>query len=129
MPLPAVINDKTAFTILRVVMGIIFVTHGLARLYYGSVSEFGGFLDAQGFLIGLPLAWMITIGEILSGSLLTLGIQVRVCVIFHALIILGGLVLVHLPQGWFVVGHGSGGVEYSLLILAVLTFIYNHKGR
>lgn len=125
MKLPKVIHQKTASNILRITMGIIFITHGLARLYYGSVPDFGGFLNAQGLIIGLPLAWIITIGEVICGSLLALRRYVQYCVIFHAAIILGGLIFVHIPEGWFVVGHGSGGVEYSLLILAVLVVIYS----
>lgn len=126
MKIPDLMHEKTASHILRIAMGIIFVTHGLARLYYGSVSDFGGFLNAQEFVIGLPLAWVITIGEIICGSLLALGRFVQYCVIFHAAVIVGGIFLVHIPEGWFVVGHGSGGVEYSLLILAVLIFIYSY---
>lgn len=122
---PDLMHEKTASHILRITMGIIFITHGIARLYYGSVPDFGDFLNAQGLVIGLPLAWTITIGEIICGSLLVLRRYVRYCVIFHAAVILGGLIIIHIPEGWFVVGHGSGGVEYSLLILAVLTFIYS----
>ncbi len=114
--------------ILRVVMGIIFVSHGAARIYYGSVVDFGSFLDGKGFMIGFYLAWLITIGELVFGTLLAAGYKVKYCVIFHAVVILGGMVLIHIPQGWFVVGHGSGGVEYSLLILAVLLFLYS-KGK
>lgn len=125
MRLPDFPSEKAAYNTLRAVMGIIFITHGAARLYYGSVPDFGAYLNAEGFLVGLPLAWAITAGEIVSGSLLALGRYVRYCVIFHAVVILGGIILIHLPQGWFVVGHGSGGIEYSLLILAVLTFIYS----
>lgn len=128
MKLPDVISENTAYSILRIVMGIIFITHGTARLYYGSVPEFGGFLNSQGLMVGVSLAWIITIGEIICGGLLALGRYVRYCVIFHAMIITGGLFLIHVPQGWFVVGHGSGGVEYSLLILALLTFIYSRGG-
>jgi putative oxidoreductase len=123
------ISKKQAYFILRATMGIIFITHGLARLYYGSVSDFGGFMNAQGFIIGLSLAWIITIGEIICGGLLVLGRYVRYCVIFHAVIIIGGLILIHIPEGWFVVGHGSGGSEYSMLILAVLALIYSHESN
>lgn len=113
-----------ALIILRALMGIIFITHGIARLYYGSVPDFGNYLNSQGLMIGVPIAWVITFGEIISGSLLALGIRVRYCIIFHALIIACGLVMVHLSNGWFVVGHGSGGIEYSVLILVVLFVLF-----
>ncbi|MDZ4709548.1 MAG: hypothetical protein SH818_14205 [Saprospiraceae bacterium] len=31
-----------------------------------------------------------------------------------------GILLVHARQGWFVVGHSTGGIEYSLLSFARL---------
>lgn len=106
-------------------MGIIFVTHGTARLVYNSVSDFGAFLDSQGFMIGVFLAWAITIGEIVFGSMLAIGYKVRYCVIFHSVVVLAGIFMIHLSNGWFVVGHGTNGVEYSVLILAVLFFLYS----
>lgn len=125
MKLTDYINNNTAYSGLRVIMGLIFISHGIARFYYNSIPDFGGFLNANGFVVGIVLAWMITIGEVVSGSLLTLGHYVKKCVIFHAVIILVGLFLIHIPNGWFVVGHGTGGAEYSLLILAVLINLYH----
>lgn len=118
------LSERITFLLLRAVMGLIFVSHGTARLVFGSVPDFGAFLNAQGFIIGVPLAWTITIGEILAGSTLAVGYKVRYCVLFHATVIAAGIGLTHLANGWFVVGHGRNGVEYSVLILAVLAFIY-----
>ncbi|MBX2970430.1 MAG: DoxX family protein [Cyclobacteriaceae bacterium] len=122
-------QSQYALVVLRVTMGIIFITHGIARLYYESVGDFGNYLNSKGFIIGLPIAWIITIGEIISGSLLALGIKVRYCIIFHSLIIATGLAMVHLPNGWFVVGHGNGGIEYSVLILVVLFVLFTVKQK
>lgn len=122
-------NEKYGFIILRGIMGLIFITHGIARLYYQSVSDFGGFLNSKGLLIGVQIAWIITIGEIISGSLLIFGIKVKYCVLFHAVVITTGIFFVHLSNGWFVVGHGSNGIEYSILILAVLLFIYSRSSQ
>lgn len=117
------------FIILRAIMGIIFITHGIARIYYWSIPDFGEFLNSKGLVVGLPLAWLITIGEIVSGGLLAIGFKVRYCVLFHGVIIAAGIVFVHLQNGWFVVGHGTGGIEYSILILAVLAFIFKSSGK
>ena len=124
--LPA-LHEKHGTIVLRSIMGIIFITHGAARIYYGSVGGFGEFLNSQGLVIGLAIAWIITIGEIVSGGLLILGVLVKYLVIFHGVIILSGIFLVHLSNGWFTVGHGQGGVEYSLLILGVLVYLYSSK--
>lgn len=126
MKLPS-IPVKYASVILRIVMGMIFVTHGAARLFYNSVSDFGAYLNSQGFIIGLLLAWIITIGEMVCGTMLAIGYKVKYCVIFHALIVIAGIFLIHLPNGWFVVGHGANGIEYSVLILAVLLLLYSRE--
>lgn len=121
--------SSVALTLLRIYLGITFITHGAARLYYASVADFGGFLDSKGFMIGEVIAWTITIGELIGGTLLLLGIGVRYILIFHFIVIVGGIFLVHLPNGWFVVGHGAGGVEYSFLILAVILVLFSNPGR
>lgn len=126
---PQLIPQNLAVIILRSILGIIFITHGIARLYYGSVQDFGGFLNSQGLLIGEIIAWTITIGEIIGGLLLISGFLVRYVVIFHFIIVLTGIFLVHLTNGWFVVGHGQGGVEYSILILGVLIYLFSISSR
>ncbi len=123
------LNPRYTFIVLRVLTGFIFITHGVARIWYGTAPGFGEFLNAQGLLIGLPLAWMVTIGEIICGSSLALGFKVRLCAIFHSVVIITGIFLVHLPRGWFTVGQNSGGIEYSLLLLAVLAFIYSFNSK
>lgn len=123
------ISTRYSAILVRIVMGVIFFTHGAARLFYDSVSGFGNYLDSQGLMIGLILAWAITIGEMVFGTMLAVGYKVRYCVIFHATIIIAGLFLIHIPQGWFVVGHGTGGAEFSLLILAVLIFLYSRGSK
>jgi putative oxidoreductase len=128
MKLPG-FTDKYPLLILRVLMGIIFVTHGAARLYHWSIPDFGKFLDGKGFPVGVAFAWLVTIGEIVSGSLLALGVAVRYCILFHAFVITLGIFLVHIHLGWFVVGLSGGGVEYSLLILAVLVVLYSRAGK
>lgn len=105
-------------------MGIIFISHGVARLYYGSIPYFGAFLDSLGLMIGEVVAWAITIGEIIGGMLLIMGILTKYAVIFHFAVVLTGIFLVHFPNGWFVVGHGQNGVEYNILILAVLILLF-----
>lgn len=128
MKLPS-IPVKYSSKLLRILTGFIFVSHGAARLYYDSVSSFGGFLNSKGFVIGVFLAWAVTLGEIISGTLLAIGYKVKICVIFHTLIVTLGIFLVHFSNGWFTVGHGSGGVEYSLVLLAVLLHLYSADSK
>jgi putative oxidoreductase len=39
----------------------------------------------------------------------------------YILILSAGIALVHAREGWFVVGAGRNGVEYSLLLIACLS--------
>lgn len=99
MKLPT-IPVKYSTRLLRILMGVIFVTHGTARLYYNSVSDFGGFLNSKGLVIGVFLAWLVTVGEMISGTLLAIGYKIKCLVLFHAVVIAMGIFLVHLPNGW-----------------------------
>jgi putative oxidoreductase len=123
------LSGKHTYPLLRGVLGFIFITHGIARLYYSSVGEFGEFLSANSIFLGEVIAWIITIGEIIGGLFLLIGYKVKYVVIFHFLVIASGIVLVHFENGWFVVGHGRNGMEYNLLILVVLLFIFSREIR
>jgi len=44
---------------------------------------------------------------------------VPACII-HMVILCTGIILIHAPEGWFVVGPGRGGVEYSVILVVCL---------
>jgi putative oxidoreductase len=117
------ISQSYALAALRIGVSIIMILHGLQRLYFGTVGEFGGWLNSKGFLIGVALAWTVTLFEICGGVLLALGYFRRIICFGWMGILIMGIIMVHLPNGWFVVGPSSGGVEYSFLLLLCLTVI------
>lgn len=123
------ISEKPAYFLLKGILSLIFILHGVARIYYWSIQDFGSFLNSKGFVVGVFIAWIITLGEIIGGVFLLLGYKVKYVVAFNFLVIASGIFLVHLKNGWFVVGHGENGVEFSLLILTVLIFIYNQESQ
>jgi uncharacterized membrane protein YphA (DoxX/SURF4 family) len=53
-----------SIALLRVLLGIIMITHGSARIYYGSVPLFGDFLVSKSIIFGKWIAWIITILDI-----------------------------------------------------------------
>jgi len=55
---------------------------------------------------------------------LALGFFVRPLCAWYAAEILTGIALVHWSEGWFVVGAGRGGMEYSVLIVACLASVF-----
>ncbi len=105
---------------LRVAVSLLLIVHGVARLTLGIVDDFGVFLDAVGLPLGAALAWAITATEIAGGAVLAAGRWVRPLALYFAAQLVMGIVLVHAREGWFVVGAGRNGMEYSVLLIAVL---------
>jgi len=105
------------YLFLRWATALLLIIHGVTRLAQGTVGDFGGFLSSKGFPLGAALAWSITVYEIGGGLLLAAGRFVRPLAVAFALELAMGIVLVHAQEGWFVVGAGRNGVEYSVLLI------------
>jgi putative oxidoreductase len=117
-------------TLVRIAATAMMIIHGTSRLLGGGVSGFGQFLDSQGLPAGSAVAWLLTIVEIAGGLLLIAGKFVRPLCIWFSLELLAGIALVHFREGWFVVGGGRNGFEYSvLLILCFLAVAIDARGR
>lgn len=112
-------SDQVLWALRLVVSGLI-AAHGWARWLSGGVEPFGGWLDSQGIPFGIVIATGITVLEIVGTPLLALGRFTTWLCITYAAIYVAGIVLVHAPAGWFVVGLGRNGMEYSVLLIACL---------
>lgn len=123
-------QSKSSLTILRLYLALTMIIHGVARIYAGGVAPFGEFLEMQGFPLGFYLALAITIFEIVGGIALIAGCFVSILAVVFAIHLLIGSILVHAPSGWFVVGLGRNGMEYSvLLIISFLCVAYANFGE
>ena len=114
---------KAGILLLRTMVALLLIIHGIARIWLGIVDDFGGFLTANHFPLGTVIAWILTVGEIAGGALLLLGYVVVPLCGWFALELLMGIILVHFPEGWFVVGAGRNGMEYSVLLITALAVI------
>lgn len=132
LPFPALLQDpasRSAFgwTVVRLTLAVLIAAHGWARLLAGGIAPFGDWLDEQGFLFGLGIAIFITAFEIVGTILLALRKCVFPLTLVYSTIYVAGIVLVHAPAGWFVVGLGRNGSEYSvLLIICLLCVGFQH---
>jgi len=113
-------REKIPFFLLRIVTGIIIASHGWHRLLTGGYEPFGGWLTGEGFPFGLGIALGITLFEIIGSLFLIAGKQLPYICATYIIIYIAGLIMVHLPHGWFVVGSGSNGIEYSVLLITAL---------
>jgi putative oxidoreductase len=113
-------RSERALAALRIVVAVLIFIHGLYRLLAGGVAPFGEFLEAQRFPAGTAIAWWITIAEMVGSTALALGAMVRPVAFYFAAELVMGIVLVHRHDGWFVVGGGRNGMEYSVLLISAL---------
>lgn len=125
IPLPAALRDpirrnEFGWTILRLCLAGLIAAHGWARLLAGGVVPFGAWLDGLGIPLGFAIAASITAFEILGTVLLAFRVLVFPLTLVYAFIYTVGIVLVHAPAGWFVVGLGRNGAEYSVLLIVCL---------
>lgn len=109
--------------ILRIALCALVFVHGLWRATQGGVAPFGDWLASRGFPLGHEIAWAITIYELAAAPALAFGFLRPILATGFAAIYAAGLVLVHLPFGWFVVGAGRNGMEYSALLIVSFLII------
>jgi len=125
-------NDKktAALVTIRLALAAILFIHGAARVANGTVDDFGGFLGSQGFPLGFFVAWAITLFELIGSVLLAAGFYAWMIALIFAVQLAAGIALVHWREGWFVVGAGRNGMEFSVfLIVSLLAVAYaNYSG-
>jgi len=63
------------------------------------------------------MACFITLSDIIGGVLLAIGYSKKILNAWFIFLLLMGIILVHAKNGWFVVDHQSGGIEYSVLLI------------
>lgn len=113
-------RQTQALLVLRLTLSGLIAAHGWARWMAAGVAPFGEWLDSLGFPLGFWVAAGITAFEILGTPLLALGRWVSALCLVYCGIYAVGIALVHWPAGWFVVGLGRNGMEYSVLLIAGL---------
>ena len=116
-------RTSLALTLLRAGTALNMVIHGVARVRLGIVDDFGTALNAWGFPAGLVLAWSITAIEIAGGAMLAAGFLVRPIAAWFIAQLTFGVYLIHGRAGWFVVGAGRNGAEFSMLLILCFVVI------
>ena len=100
-------------TLLRVVVGVIFVMHGWMKLSMGFDQVANQILAPAGIPLPKLAAVVLTLVELLGGIALILGVLTRYVAALLAIDMLVALITVHIKNGFFL----PRGVEFPLLLL------------
>ena len=123
------ISLSRALILLRISVAAIFISHAFVRITNGTIPRFAAFLEDKGLPFGMATVWLITVYEIAGGSLLIIGRFTRWLAAGFILLLLAGIIIIHAFQGWFVGEHGTGGTEYSFVLIMALLVIAANKNK
>ncbi|OGB89468.1 MAG: hypothetical protein A3G35_09460 [candidate division NC10 bacterium RIFCSPLOWO2_12_FULL_66_18] len=101
-------------TVLRVVVGIVFLAHGGQKLFVWGFGGVAGFLGQVGIPAPMLAAVVVTLVEFLGGLALLLGLFTRWAAIPLAINMAVAILTVHLRAGFFL----PNGYEFALTLLA-----------
>lgn len=115
--------QRAGSLLLRSVVAILIIIHGLARIQLEMVDDFGVFLIENHIPFGEVLAWIITLVEVLGGILLGIGFFVVPLCGWFAFQLLVGMAFFSSEEGWFRIEAGQNGFEYSALLITALIVV------
>ena len=98
-----------AALILRVSLGVLFIAHGMLKLFVFTIPGTVGYFES----LGLPgiFAYLTIIAEIGGGAALIAGVYTRLVSVSLIPVLLGSIVFAHAGAGW-VFSNEGGGWEY-----------------
>jgi putative oxidoreductase len=103
--------EPYVFSILRIMVGLLFMQHGLVKLF--------GFPTGAGFPAFLSQTWFEGVIEMIGGGLIVIGLFTRSAAFITSGEMAIGYFMVHAPKGFF--PYVNGG---NLAILYCFVFFY-----
>lgn len=104
--------QKYGITLLRVIVGVVFIMHGGQKLFVWGLSGVAGAFGQMGLPAPTLMAVLATAAEFLGGILLVVGLLTRLAALPLAVTMLVALFVAHLSGGFF----APDGFEYVLVL-------------
>jgi len=126
-------SDDVTLAILRLVLGVVFFAHGAQKMlgWFGGYGFHGtmGFFEHLGF--PAPVAFLIICTEFFGGLGLIVGLLTRIPALGIGVEMIGAILMVHLPNGFFMNWSNNQkgeGFEYHLLAIAIAAVLLIRGG-
>jgi putative oxidoreductase len=107
-------SGSWGLTVLRVIVGIVFLMHGGQKLFSYGFTGVAGYLGQVGIPFPAFFAVVVTLVEFLGGAALLVGLATRWAALPLAVDMLVAVLMVRLKGGFF----APNGVEFELTLLA-----------
>jgi putative oxidoreductase len=124
MSVESLFKPSYSIAALRMMAGVVFILHAGVRIYNNTLPAFGNLLESKGFPFGFYLIWAVTVFELAGGILMFFRFFVRIFCVGEIIILIVGIITIHREHGWFVVERSLNGVEYSVVLITILTAIF-----
>lgn len=105
--------QSSGLTVLRVVLGVVFLMHGYQKLFQMGIHGVTGMFGHLGVPLPGFFAVVVTLVEFVGGIALIIGLGTRVAAALISIDMIFAILLVHWKRGFF-----NPGVEFPLTLLA-----------
>jgi putative oxidoreductase len=107
-------QQSWGLTVLRVIVGIVFLVHGGQKLFIYGFHGVAGMMASLGIPLPMISAVVVSLVEFFGGLALVAGLFARWAAALIAIDMVGAILAVHLKNGFF----NPKGFEYPLTLLA-----------